>query len=70
MLKTGRFHCKYSFANDCQVSLDPFRSFALSGLMLVVGFIKVKERVQSLMVIAVVLVSHAIIDSKEPNQDL
>ena len=52
------------------MSLHPMRSFVLSGLMLAVGFIKIKERVQSLMVIAAVLVSHAIIDSKEPNQDL
>ena len=44
--------------------------FALSGLMLAVGFIKMKEQVQSLMVITAGLVSLAIVVSKDPNQDL
>ena len=44
--------------------------FALSGLMLAVGFIKMKEQVQSLMVITGGLVSLAIVISKDPNQDL
>ena len=44
--------------------------FALSGLMLAVGFIKMKEQAQSLMVITVGLVSLAIVVSKDPNQDL
>ena len=44
--------------------------FALSGLMLAVGFIKMKEQVQSLMVITAGLASLAIVVSKDPNQDL
>ena len=44
--------------------------FALSGLMLAVGFIKMKEQVQSLMVITGGLVSLAIVISKDPDQDL
>ena len=44
--------------------------FALSGLMLAVGFIKMKEQVQSLMVITGGLVSLAIVISKDPNHDL
>ena len=44
--------------------------FALSGLMLAVGFIKMKEQVQSLMVITAGLVTLAIVISKDPNQDL
>ena len=44
--------------------------FAMSGLMLAVGFIKMKEQVQSLMVITGGLVSLAIVISKDPNQDL
>ena len=44
--------------------------FALSGLMLAVGFIKMKEQVQSLMVITAGLVLLAIVVSKDPNQDL
>ena len=44
--------------------------FALSGLMLAVGFIKIKEQTQSLMVITAGLVSLAIVVSKDPNQDV
>ena len=44
--------------------------FALSGLMLAVGFIKIEEQTQSLMVITAGLVSLAIVVSKDPNQDL
>ena len=44
--------------------------FALSGLMLAVGFIKIKEQTQSLMVITAGLASLAIVVSKDPNQDL
>ena len=44
--------------------------FALSGLMLAVGFIKMKDQVQSLMVITVGLVSLAAVISKDPDQDL
>ena len=44
--------------------------FALSGLMLAVGFIKMKDQVQSLMVITVGLVSLANSISKDPDQDL
>ena len=44
--------------------------FALSGLMLAVGFIKIKEQAQSLMVISAGLVSLAIVVSKDPNLDL
>ena len=44
--------------------------FALSGLMLAVGFIKMKDQVQSLMVITAGLVSHAVVISKDPDQDL
>ena len=44
--------------------------FALSGLMLAVGFIKMKDQVQSLMVIAVGLISLATVVSKDPNQDI
>ena len=44
--------------------------FALSGLMLAVGFIKMKDQVQSLMVITVGLVSLAVVISKDPDQDL
>lgn len=44
--------------------------FALSGLMLAVGFIKIKDQVQSLMVITGGLVSLAIVTSKDPNQDI
>ena len=44
--------------------------FALSGLMLAVGFIKIKDQVQSLMVITGGLVSLAIVVSKDPNQDI
>ena len=44
--------------------------FASSGLMLAVGFIKIKEQTQSLMVITAGLVSLAIVVSKDPNQDL
>ena len=44
--------------------------FALSGLMLAVGFIKMKDQVQSLMVITAGLVSLAVVISKDPDQDL
>ena len=44
--------------------------FALSGLMLAVGFIKMKDHVQSLMVITAGLVSFAVVISKDPDQDL
>ena len=44
--------------------------FALSGLMLAIGFIKMKDQVQSLMVIAVGLISLATVVSKDPNQDM
>ena len=44
--------------------------FALSGLMLTAGFIKIKEQTRSLMVITAGLVSLAIVVSKDPNQDL
>ena len=44
--------------------------FALSGIMLAVGFIKMKDQVQSLMVITVGLVSLAVVISKDPDQDL
>ena len=44
--------------------------FALSGLMLAVGFIKMKDHVQSLMVITAGLVSLAVVISKDPDQDL
>ena len=44
--------------------------FALSGLMLAVGFIKIKVQTQSLMVITAGLVSLAIVVSKDPNQDV
>lgn len=44
--------------------------FALSGLMLAVGFIKMKDQVQSLMVITAGLVSLAAVISKDPDQDL
>ena len=44
--------------------------FALSCLMLAVGFIKIKEQTQSLMAIIAGLVSLAIVVSKDPNQDL
>ena len=44
--------------------------FALSGLMLAVGFIKMKDQVQSLMVITAGLVSLAAVVSKDPDQDL
>ena len=44
--------------------------FALSGLMLAVGFIKMKDQVQSLMVITVGLTSLAIVVSKDPNQNM
>ena len=63
-------YCEDSFTNDVK---DPWiRSvlFALSGLMLAVGFIKIKEQTQSLMVITAGLVSLAIVVSKDPNQDL
>ena len=63
-------YCKDLFIDVCQGSLDPIRSFALSGLMLAVGFIKIKEQTQSLMVITAGLVSLAIVVSKDPNQDL
>ena len=44
--------------------------FALSGLMLAAGFIKMKDQVQSLMVITAGLVSLAVVISKDPDQDL
>ena len=44
--------------------------FALSGLMLAVGFIKMKDQVQSLMMITAGLVSLAVVISKDPDQDL
>ena len=44
--------------------------FAVSGLMLAVGFIKMKDQVQSLMVITAGLVSLAVVISKDPDQDL
>ena len=44
--------------------------FALSGLMLAVGFIKMKDQVQSLMMITAGLVSLAAVFSKDPDQDL
>lgn len=44
--------------------------FALSGLMLAVGFIKMKDQAQSLMVITAGLVSLAVVISKDPDQDL
>ena len=44
--------------------------FALSGLMLAVGFIKMKDQVQALMVITVGLISLATVVSKDPNQDM
>ena len=44
--------------------------FALSGLMLAVGFIKMKDQVQSLMAITAGLVSLAVVISKDPDQDL
>ena len=44
--------------------------FALSGLMLAFGFIKMKDQVQSLMVITAGLVSLAVVISKDPDQDL
>ena len=44
--------------------------FALSGLMLAVGLIRMKEQVQSLMVITAGLVLLAIVVSKDPNQDM
>lgn len=44
--------------------------FALSGLMLAVGFIKMKDQVQSLMLITAGLVSLAVVISKDPDQDL
>ena len=44
--------------------------FALSGLMLAVGFIKMKDQVQSLMVITSGLISLAAVISKDPDQDL
>ena len=44
--------------------------FALSGLMLAVGFIKMKDHVQSLMVITAGLVSLAVVISKDPDQDV
>ena len=44
--------------------------FALSGLMLAVGFIKMKDQVQSLMVITAGLISLAVVISKDPDQDL
>ena len=44
--------------------------FALSGLMLAVGFIKMKDQVQSLMVITSGLISLAVVISKDPDQDL
>ena len=44
--------------------------FALSGLMIAVGFIKMKDQVQSLMVITAGLVSLAVVISKDPDQDL
>ena len=44
--------------------------FALSGLMLAVGFIKMKDQVQSLMVITAGLVQLAVVISKDPDQDL
>ena len=44
--------------------------FALSGLMLAVGFIKMKDHAQSLMVITAGLVSLAVVISKDPDQDL
>ena len=44
--------------------------FALSGLMLAVGFIKMKDQVQSLMVITAGLVTLAVVISKDPDQDL
>ena len=43
--------------------------FALSGLMLAFGFIKMKDHVQSLMVITAGLVSLAVVISKDPDQD-
>ena len=44
--------------------------FALSGLMLALGFIKMKDQVQSLMVITAGLVSLAVVISRDPDQDL
>ena len=44
--------------------------FALSGLMLAVGFIKMQDQVQSLIVITAGLVSLAVVISKDPDQDL
>ena len=44
--------------------------FALSGLMIAVGFIKMKDQVQSLMVITAGLVSLAVVISKDPDQGL
>ena len=44
--------------------------FVLSGLMIAVGFIKMKDQVQSLMVITAGLVSLAAVISKDPDQDL
>ena len=44
--------------------------FALSGLMIAVGFIKMKDHVQSLMVITAGLVALAVVISKDPDQDL
>ena len=44
--------------------------FALSGLMLAVGFVKMKDQVQSLMVITAGSVSLAVVISKDPDQDL
>ena len=44
--------------------------FSFSGLMLAVGFIKMKDQVQSLMVITAGLVSLAVVISKDPDQDL
>ena len=70
MWKMGRFYCKDSLLMYVK---DPWiRSvlFALSGLMLTAGFIKIKEQTRSLMVITAGLVSLAIVVSKDPNQDL
>ena len=73
MRKCGRWKCLIAKTYSLMYVKDLWiRSvlFALSGLMLAVGFIKIKEQTQSLMVITAGLVSLAIVVSKDPNQDV
>ena len=70
MWKMEMSYCKDLFAMYVKDLWIRSVLFALSGLMLAVGFIKIKEQTQSLMVITAGLVSLAIVVSKDPNQDV